>query len=184
MRTGQIIWPTCEVLSNRATQGLYPPGSTVKPIVYWAAAQVVDDETSWSDPGVLNLPGGMISNAGGRAHGQISIAEALAYSSNVVFAELAVDLEEQLLKCFRLFGLGQQIDFERQPEVCARRHSFPYHAAQLGIGQGELWSPHCRWPKRRGMANGGSSCAYLVRSPWRAAPEADHQAPGGAGAAP
>lgn len=145
---------------NRATQGLYPPGSTVKPIVYWAAAALgrVDDETSWSDPGVLNLPGGMISNAGGRAHGQISIAEALAYSSNVVFAELAVDLEEQLLKCFRLFGLGQQIDFElgNLEGFVPAGIASPYHAAQLGIGQGELLvTPLQMAQAAAALANGG-----------------------------
>ena len=57
---------------NQATQKMYPPGSTVKPIVYWAAAALgrVDDETSWSDPGVLNLPGGMISNAAAEPMGR------------------------------------------------------------------------------------------------------------------
>jgi peptidoglycan glycosyltransferase len=154
---------------NRATQGLYPPGSTVKPIVYWAAAALgrVDDETSWSDPGVLNLPGGMISNAGGRAHGQISIAEALAYSSNVVFAELAVDLEEQLLKCFRLFGLGQQIDFElgNLEGFVPAGIASPYHAAQLGIGQGELLvTPLQMAQAAAALANGGILMRpYLVK---------------------
>ena len=51
-----------------------------------------------------------------------------------------MDLEEQLLKCFRLFGLGQQIDLSLATwrGLCPAGIASPYHAAQLGISQGEL----------------------------------------------
>lgn len=127
---------------NRATQGLYPPGSAVKPLVLGAALSVgaVDPNQTWFDEGSLQLPGGTVRNYASRAYGRINLQEALAHSSNVVFAELAVQLGEELLEYYRLFGLGQAVPFELAnksgsvPEEVASA----YHAAQLGIGQGEL----------------------------------------------
>ena len=127
---------------NRATHGLYPPGSILKPVVYGAALreQLVERSELWQDQGSLVLQNRVISNAGGRAHGTITTDRALAVSSNVVFAQLAISLGERLLDEFRSVGLGAVVPFDLQNlrgNCPASIHS-DYDAAQMGIGQGEL----------------------------------------------
>jgi len=99
---------------NRATHGLYPPGSIVKPIIYGAALEKgnVDRFSLWLDEGSLALQNRTIRNSGGKAHGNIDLDQALALSSNVVFAQLALSLGEGLLQDLKAFGLGQEVDFE------------------------------------------------------------------------
>ena len=127
---------------NRATQGLYPPGSAIKPIVYVAA--LTEEKASlgqtWYDEGVLRLQDRTISNSGQRSFGEVNLNQALAHSSNVVFAQLAVDLKNNLLDYFRSFGLGSEVDFEiRNSKGIVPAHIYSdYEAAQLALGQGEL----------------------------------------------
>lgn len=127
---------------NRVTHGLYPPGSTLKPVVYGAALEerLVDDDLRWQDQGSLVLQDRTIINFGARALGTISTDQALALSSNVVFAQLAIALGDSLLAEFGRFGLGKKVAFELQNlsgYIPASTQS-DYDAAQLGIGQGEL----------------------------------------------
>ena len=127
---------------NRATHGLYPPGSVVKPIVYGAAlgAGLVERSQIWHDQGSLVLENRMINNYGGKAYGSITTDQALALSSNVVFAQLAISLGDRLLHEFRRFGLGIDVGFDL-PNLGGNLPSkvtSDYGAAQLGIGQGEL----------------------------------------------
>ncbi len=127
---------------NRVTHGLYPPGSTLKPVVYGAALveRLVDDGLRWQDQGSLVLQDRTISNFAGRALGSITTEQALALSSNVVFAQLAVSLGDRLLDTFGNFGLGKEVRFELQNlggHIPAKVQS-DYDAAQFGIGQGEL----------------------------------------------
>jgi len=127
---------------NRATHGLYPPGSIVKPLVYGAALRegIVEPDQTWQDGGTLDLGKRTISNSSGKAHGSITTDQALALSSNVVFAQLAMSLGESLLAEYRRFHLGTDIEFEL-PNLdgsVPERIVSDYHAAHLGIGQGEL----------------------------------------------
>jgi peptidoglycan glycosyltransferase len=108
-----------------------------------------------------------MGNFGGRAHGEISLDEALAKSSNVVFGKVAVVLGERLLEYFRLFGLGQMVPLELSnkegyvPDAIASQ----YHAAQLGIGQAELLvTPLQMAQAAAALANGGVLMRpYLVQ---------------------
>jgi penicillin-binding protein 2 len=75
-------------LSNRAIQGLYPTGSTFKPITAIAAleAGVMTPETTIYDGGSFDLGGGnVIGNAGGAAYGALQLPQALQVSSDVFF---------------------------------------------------------------------------------------------------
>ncbi len=127
---------------NRITQGLYPPGSLIKPIVYGGALaqKLVDPAQIWVDQGALQIQNRTLSNSGGKALGAITTDQALAFSSNVVFARLAMDLGDSLLEQFLAFGLGSQTNFElsSQRGYVPPKASSPYALAQLGIGQGEL----------------------------------------------
>lgn len=127
---------------NRITQGLYPPGSLVKPIVYAAALTegLAEPGQSWDDQGLLLLNGGAIQNYGGRKLGTLSTDQALAQSSNVVFARLAVQLGGSLPEWYRNFGLGGGFEFElgSQKGFVPPKLASGFEAALLGIGQGKL----------------------------------------------
>ena len=127
---------------NRITQGVYPPGSLIKPIVYGGALEqkLVEPTQVWTDQGAIRIQNRTLSNYGGKALGNITTDQALALSSNVVFARLAINLGENLLEYFSSFGLGSQTDLElsTQRGFVPSKASSPYVLAQLGIGQGEL----------------------------------------------
>jgi penicillin-binding protein 2 len=82
-------------MNNRATQGLYAPGSTFKPITGIAAindgliapSSVVIDRGSYTVQGKCEGRC-TFSNAGGTEHGTVNLASALAVSSNVYFYKL------------------------------------------------------------------------------------------------
>lgn len=127
---------------NRGTQGLYPPGSVIKPIIYAAALEekLVVPEKVWLDVGYLTLGDKRLHNYGKKPLGSITSNEALALSSNVVFGQLAISLGDQFLDAFRNFGLGSEVRFELANQKGFVPQSLPsdYDHAQVGIGQGEL----------------------------------------------
>lgn len=127
---------------NRVTQGLYPPGSAIKPIVYGAAfrEEIIKKNQTWNDRGVLSIEDRTISNYGKKDLGEIDIDQALAYSSNVVFAQLAMELQNNLLDYYESFHLGNKVDFilSNQSGYVPKKVRSNYDAALLGIGQGEL----------------------------------------------
>lgn len=127
---------------NRATQGLYPPGSLIKPLVYAGALEhnLVKPEQMWTDQGSIKIDNRLLHNSNAKALGRISTDEALAYSSNVVFAQLAIDLDEKLLEILKLFGLGAipKFDLPAKEGTLPSKLATPYARAQLGIGQSDL----------------------------------------------
>ena len=78
-------------LINRAIQGLYPTGSTFKPITAVAAldsGNLTTDEII-TDTGSFDVGGGQVlHNAGGAAYGSIALQQALQVSSDVFFYNL------------------------------------------------------------------------------------------------
>ncbi len=75
-------------LSNRAIQGLYPTGSTFKPITSIAALEsgVLTPTTTIVDGGTFSLGDGTtLQNAGGASYGALQLARALQVSSDVFF---------------------------------------------------------------------------------------------------
>ena len=82
--------------TNRATQGLYPTGSTFKPITAVAALEsgVLTPTTTIVDGGTFTIGGLSFKNAGGAAYGALQLPEALQVSSDVFFYNLGADLYE------------------------------------------------------------------------------------------
>jgi penicillin-binding protein 2 len=83
-------------LSNRAIQGLYPTGSTFKPITSVAALEsgVLTPTTTIYDGGSFSLGDGTqpLTNAGGASYGALQLAHALQVSSDVFFYNVGADL--------------------------------------------------------------------------------------------
>jgi len=127
---------------NRSIRGLYPPGSTFKIITLAAALESgrVSPAEKFADQGSLSVDGYTLSNPGQTVYGLVDLERALAVSSNVVFARLALLGGADLLTHYiRAFGLGTRLLSEipaasgTVPELNA-----PQEVAACGIGQGRL----------------------------------------------
>jgi penicillin-binding protein 2 len=102
---------------NRATQGLYPTGSTFKPVTALAALDSGElglDEII-NDTGEFPLGDGQVlHNAGDAVHGPIDLRRALEVSSDVFFYTLGFGMDEAdrpeggpLQEWARMLGMGQ-----------------------------------------------------------------------------
>jgi penicillin-binding protein 2 len=146
-------------LFNRALRGVYPPGSTVKPLVAIAGL-----ETPGFDPndrryckGYYMLPGSVHRYRDWRkeGHGSVDMHEAIAQSCDVYFYQVANTVGiERLSQLFTRFGLGQLTGIDvggEKPGLVPspewKRQTFPKGEAQtwfpgetviVGIGQGYL----------------------------------------------
>lgn len=95
---------------NRATQGLYPPGSTMKTVTATAA---IDSGRYQPDSRVNGKNGKVISgtplnNFGQRDYGDITLTEALTNSVNTVWAEVGVKLgRNRMQEYMDRFGFGE-----------------------------------------------------------------------------
>lgn len=132
-------------LFNRATQGLYPPGSAFKPLIMAAAldSETVHPLQLFHDEGWIQIGPRRISNFSGVANGVISLDEALALSSNAVFAQLGSYMEPHFLS-----GFAAKLGFGFRPPLVlpvaagflpsVETLSSPGVRAEFGIGHGGL----------------------------------------------
>ena len=130
---------------NRATQSVYPPGSTFK-IVTAAAAleQLPEIETeTLTCTGGLDTGSAIIRDFGGAVHGNLSLREAFGVSCNNVFGQLALTLTDaKLRKTAEDFGFNDNFLFHdlvvenSQYPVSATRT--PYEVAASGFGQSSI----------------------------------------------
>ena len=135
-------------LINRATQSLYPPGSTFKVITSAAALKAgVQPTDEFFDPGELETPGYTVFNYQGKDFGRLTFAEALAFSVNVIFAKLAInEIGPQLLyETAQDFGYGDPYDDFPLP-VSGSDLGYPVdqwvegNTAQISFGQDRVSS--------------------------------------------
>ena len=136
-------------LINRATQSLYPPGSVFKVITAAAALEAgVSPEQTFFDSGAYELPGYTVNNFEGKDYGEVTFTRALAYSINVVFAKIAVEIlgGEALTEMALDFGFGDPYDDFPIPVSGSSVNSLPPDEwttgtlAQTAFGQGEVQS--------------------------------------------
>jgi peptidoglycan glycosyltransferase len=129
----------------RATQGLYPPGSSFKLVTATAAleAGVMRPGTPCYCGGAFIIGSYRIPCFHGAVHGHLSFADAFARSCNVTFARVGTLVgDHRLLAQAARFGLGRPIpgDLEtsrgRIPPT--GRHLRRAIVAQLAFGQGPL----------------------------------------------
>jgi penicillin-binding protein 2 len=91
--------PVAAPLTDRAIAGLYPTGSTFKPITAIAALESgnLTPTEVIEDPGQFEIGGEVFKNAGEAANGSVSLVSALEVSSDVFFYNLG----------FRMWDSGQ-----------------------------------------------------------------------------
>ncbi len=147
-------------LLNRAVQGQYPPGSTVKPLLALGglARDFITTETTVRDPGWYRIPGDdrryrdwtLRVRGGGHAE-QVDMRMAIAESCDTYYYDLAfrmgIDTMEEVLAPF---GLGRPTGVDTTgeqrgilPSTQWKREAmgeawFPGETLSAGIGQGYM----------------------------------------------
>lgn len=98
-------------LVHRATNSLYPPGSTFKVVTLTGAigAGVADPDSTYKGPARIEIGGADITNYGGSSYGTVTLTKATASSINTVYAQLADELgAERLVAQSERFGFGEK----------------------------------------------------------------------------
>lgn len=131
-------------LVERAGQGMYPPGSVFKPLIMAAALEegLTNPQAHFDCQGRAQV-GNFVLNCHDR-HGMLSLAQALAYSCNVAFADLGMRLGmERIRQWMRTFQMEGRLSAvpgavtAKLPEA-----SNPSAPAETAIGQADtLVSP-------------------------------------------
>lgn len=131
------------VLLNRATQGLYAPGSTFKIIT---ALEYMRENSNYENFS-YNCTSTIIKNSNkiscyhGTAHGTVNLREAIAKSCNTAFVELGSDLDKESLK-----ELAEDLLFNRTISTGITTQKSQFHVTkntedsqmpQIVIGQGD-----------------------------------------------
>jgi penicillin-binding protein 2 len=146
-------------LFNRALRGVYPPGSTIKPIIALAALHhgVVTPDQRVVCRGAYSLPGSSHRYRDWRpeGHGAVDLHDGISQSCDVYFyslaRELGIDRMQQFLRTFGLGSItgvdvpGEKAGLVPSPEWKRRTFSkpanqvwFPGETIIAGIGQGYL----------------------------------------------
>lgn len=131
----------------RASQGLYPPGSMMKIITAATAlAYGIEKNSIWDGPKELKVSGGKVRNYADQAYGTMTLKEAMAKSSNTVFASIGLELSaEKLIEHAKLFGFGSKpgVDFPMSiSRIADASEMDDLELAWTAVGQGRtLISP-------------------------------------------
>jgi penicillin-binding protein 2 len=158
-------------LFNRALRGIYPPGSTVKPVLGMAGlayGAVTPEETHFC-PGVYRVPNSSrIAREGrGGVHGTVDLRTAIAESCDVYFYGLAYELGvDRIHEFLAPFGFGKLTGIDIAGELSGilpsrewkrKRFSnpsdgawYPGDSVNFGIGQGFMSA------RRDGAGHGGA----------------------------
>ncbi len=97
-------------LLSRATQGLYPPGSSFKVVTATAGLSLgkVKPTTTFDDTGTYSIYGGKVTNYHGEVYGRHDFTQALTYSINTTFAKVGTLLgQPALIDQMRKYGFYQ-----------------------------------------------------------------------------
>ena len=123
-------------LVNRASQGLYPPGSIFKVVTAAAAlgSNRYEPGSGFVDPGYCIAYGKRVNNFDtSRPFGNVDLATALQYSVNSVFCNIGKALgAKRILDQARKFGF-----YERPPLETPESERYPSGLYR----QGDLWYP-------------------------------------------
>lgn len=147
-------------LINRATQGLYTPGSIFKVITTTAILEDENIDTTYDCTGTVNIGGYEFNDYNKSAHGNLDLKQALVKSCNTYFTTKSVEVgKENLGTVAEKFMINNKIPFD----LPVNSSQFPYKGyldktdiAASGIGQGKvLVTPLNMAMVASGIANGG-----------------------------
>ncbi|MGZ8667237.1 MAG: penicillin-binding transpeptidase domain-containing protein, partial [Solirubrobacterales bacterium] len=131
--------PVSAPLTNRASQGLYPTGSTFKLITSMAALNsgVITPSTTIYDGGSLTVGGQSFQNAGGAAYGALTLVPALQVSSDVFFYVLGLKMWDTgaLQRWAHMLGIGRPsgLDLPEQVDGLLPTQQWRNHLYKKGL---------------------------------------------------
>jgi len=142
-------------LFNRVLRGLYPPGSTIKPMMAVAGLDsgVVTESSKVFDPGFFQLPNVKHKyrnwNRGG--DGWVDLETAIYRSNDTYFYDMAHKMGiDRMHEYMTRFGIGQRVSLDMFEETAGlmpsrewkraryRQPWYPGETVILGIGQGYM----------------------------------------------
>lgn len=130
-------------LMNRASQGLYPPGSTFKIITAASAIENIDDIMlyRYTCKGEAYFGDNKIRCFNSKAHGNVSLTGAFAYSCNTFFSETGIRLGGGKLRVNAenaLFNksLGYALEYNKS-QFQLNEYSNQSEVIETSIGQGK-----------------------------------------------
>lgn len=141
-------------LVNRATLGIYPPASTIKPFMAVAALQegVITPNTTRNDPGYWKIPNSKTKpfrDWRRWGHGKVDIVKSIEESVDTFFYQIAYDMGiDRISRWMMMFGFGDYTGIDIYEESKANmptrdwkmgRHRTPWYQGDtipVGIGQG------------------------------------------------
>lgn len=155
---------------NRSTQEVFEPGSSFKPITMSMGLNLgkITPDTTYTDPGVIDIAGRQIHNFDNLAHGTVSMTSVLEKSLNTgaAFVENLVG-QDQFLNYVINFGFGQKSGIDLPGEVNGDIGNL-YSGRQVNFvtasfGQGIAVTPIQLIGAYSAIANGGKLMRpYLV----------------------
>ena len=110
-------------LFERATQGLFPPGSTFKAVTAAAALDSGDytPDSTLSGKNGLEISGVPLNNFGGEDYGQITLTNALTNSVNTVFGQIGESLGKGTMQRYMdRFGFGTRMGLDLPADQITR----------------------------------------------------------------
>jgi len=155
-----IIEDPSDMLVNRATQGLYPPGSIFKLITSMAILGNEQIDKSYICTGKTIIDGYIFEDYNEEGHGNIDLKQALVKSCNTYFTEKAVDLgKEQIGNIAESFMINEKIPFDLSTSTSQFKYKGNLSKTEISasaIGQGKvLVTPLNMVLLASGIANGG-----------------------------
>ncbi|MBP9822306.1 MAG: penicillin-binding protein 2 [Candidatus Pacebacteria bacterium] len=147
---------------NRNVQEMFEPGSSFKPITMAMGIDLgkITPDTTFTDPGVIDIAGRQIHNFDLKAHGLVTMTQVLEKSLNtgVAFVENLVG-QESFLNYTVNFGFGQKTSLDLPGEVSGDVANL-YSGRQVNFvtasfGQGVAVTPIQLITAYSALANGG-----------------------------
>lgn len=128
-------------LVNRATLGIYPPASTVKPLISVAALTegVITASTTRSDPGYWSIPNSSTKPFRDWlrwGHGRVDVIKAIEESVDTFFYQISYEMGiERLSKWMGMFGYGKHTGID----------IFEENEANMPTREWKMWRYHRPW---------------------------------------
>jgi penicillin-binding protein 2 len=133
-------------LFNRALQGVYPPGSTVKPFLALTALEYesISPDKEIYCPGEYHLPGQTHKYREGRGgvHGSVNLHDAIVRSCDVFFYQLALAMGiDNIANGLKAFGFGAPTGLGIVGEKGGVVPSPQWKKQQFAHAEDQVWFP-------------------------------------------